>query len=407
MNFRNIANFLGLRRSIVGLLAMAVLVGLGEKMAERFLPLYLVTLGAGALSVGFLNAMDNFQSAIYAFYGGYISDRLGIKRALLVFNLLAMTGFLTVAILPYWQAALIGAFFFLSWTAISLPATMNLIYQVLPDYKRIMGVTMHSLIRRIPMAAGPILGGLLIQFFGITVGIRIAFLIALLMAILAAAMQQIMIEKSDSKSLEVAPEKNPIRLFCRMDSSLRNLLISDILIRFCEQIPYPFVVIWCMKTIASPVGSLQFGILTAVEMTTAMLIYIPVAHFVGKGNKKLYILATFIFFALFPLILLYSRSFWPLVLAFIIRGFKEFGEPTRKALIIELAPLSGKAGMFGLYYLIRDTIVSVIAFTAAFLWRISPAANFLTAFIFGILGVLWFAKSQMFFGRHHKGLIES
>ncbi len=397
MKFRKIVNFLGLRRSIVGLLSMVVLVGLGEKIAERFLPLYLITLGAGALSIGFLNAMDNFQSAIYAFYGGYISDRLGTKRALLVFNIIAMIGFLIVAVFPYWQAALIGAVFFLSWTAISLPATMSLIYQVLPDHKRIMGVTMHSLIRRIPMAMGPILGGLMIQFFGVTAGIRIAFSFSLLMAIIALALQQIMIEPMKAKPSDNAPEKNPFRLLSRMDLPLRNLLISDILIRFCEQIPYPFVVIWCMRTINSPVSSVQFGILTAVEMLTAMLIYIPVAYFADRGNKKLYILITFVFFTLFPLMLLYSHSFWPLVFAFIIRGLKEFGEPTRKALILELAPLEAKAGMFGLYYLIRDIIVSVAAFAAAFLWMISPAMNFITAFTFGILGTLWFAKSQKFF----------
>ncbi|HPS55298.1 MAG TPA: MFS transporter, partial [Sedimentisphaerales bacterium] len=149
--------------------------------------------------------------------------------------------------------------------------------------------------------------------------------------------------------------------------------------------------------INSPVSSVQFGILTAVEMLTAMLIYIPVAYFADRGNKKLYILITFVFFTLFPLMLLYSHSFWPLVFAFIIRGLKEFGEPTRKALILELAPLEAKAGMFGLYYLIRDIIVSVAAFAAAFLWMISPAMNFITAFTFGILGTLWFAKSQKFF----------
>jgi hypothetical protein len=34
-----------LKREIVALLAMVVLVGLGERMAERFLPLYLYALG--------------------------------------------------------------------------------------------------------------------------------------------------------------------------------------------------------------------------------------------------------------------------------------------------------------------------------------------------------------------------
>jgi hypothetical protein len=79
------------------------------------------------------------------------------------------------------------------------------------------------------------------------------------------------------------------------------------------------------------------------------------------------------------------------VLAFIIRGLKEFGEPTRKALIMDLAPADQKAGMFGLYYLLRDVIVSLAAFSAGWLWNISPQANFLTAFGFGLAGTLFFA----------------
>jgi hypothetical protein len=87
-----------------------------------------------------------------------------------------------------------------------------------------------------------------------------------------------------------------------------------------------------------------------------------------------------------------------LVLAFIIRGLKEFGEPTRKALIMDLAPEDKKALTFGVYYLIRDVIVSVAAFGGAFLWNISPQVNFLTAFAFGVIGMVFFAV----FGRDLK-----
>ncbi len=34
-----LSEFLGLQRSTVGVLAMVVLVGMGERMAERFLPI--------------------------------------------------------------------------------------------------------------------------------------------------------------------------------------------------------------------------------------------------------------------------------------------------------------------------------------------------------------------------------
>ncbi|UCH19703.1 MAG: MFS transporter [Deltaproteobacteria bacterium] len=386
----SIAQFLGLQRSTVGVLFMVILVGMGERMAERFLPIYLIALGGGALSIGILNGLDNLLSALYAFPGGYLSDRFGTKRALLFFNIVAMAGFIIVILVPAWQAVLLGAVFFLSWTAISLPATMSLIAKVLPMNKRTMGVTMHSLVRRIPMALGPILGGLCISLWGERDGVRAAFVFAFLLALVATALQQKLIEEAIADSGKAA-EKNPLKLYAMMGRSLKRLLVCDILVRFCEQIPYAFVVVWCMKAIANPVTAVQFGVLTSIEMATAMLVYIPVAYFADKSTKKPFVVTTFVFFTFFPLLLLYSQSFIWLVLAFILRGFKEFGEPTRKALIMDLAPENRKAGMFGLYYLLRDVVVSVAAFGGAFLWLISPATNFLVAFLFGVAGTVGFA----------------
>ena len=392
ITFHRVKEFFGLQKSMVGLLAMVVLVGMGEKMAERFLPIYLITLGGGALSVGLLSGMDNLLSALYSFPGGYLADRLGTKRALLVFNLIAMVGFVVVILIPAWQAVIVGSVFFLSWTAISLPATMGLVAQVLPQNRRTMGVTMHSLVRRFPMALGPLVGGVCIDIWGRVTGIRIAFIGALAMAVVAAAVQQILIEEDASdpevQSTKSQAEKNPFRLLREMTPQLRNLLISDILIRFCEQIPYAFVVLWCMEVITMPVSGLQFGVLTTVEMATALLIYIPVAYLADRGHKKPFVQMTFVFFTLFPLVLLFCQSFWPLVGAFALRGLKEFGEPTRKALIMDLAPENRKAGMFGLYYLLRDLVVSVAAFGGAFLWIIGPEVNLWVAFGFGVLGHL-------------------
>lgn len=390
---------------MVGLLGMVILVGMGEKMAERFLPIYLLALGGGALSIGLLNGLDNLLSALYSFPGGYLSDRLGFKRALLIFNLMAMAGFIIVILIPTWTAVILGAILFLSWTAISLPASMNLIAEVLPKNKRTMGVSMHSLVRRIPMALGPVIGGLLINLWGEMSGVRLAFIAALIMAIIAVIMQQKMIkddrqEERDESSPPLT--KNPFKALNLMSPSLRNLLVSDILIRFCEQIPYAFVVVWCMKIIISPINAVQFGVLTAVEMVTALLIYIPVAYLADRGTKKPFVVMTFIFFTFFPFSLLFCQSFWLLVGAFILRGLKEFGEPTRKALIMDLAPEGRKAATFGLYYLMRDTVVSLAAFGGAFLWMISPQTNFLTAFACGVSGTVWFTLR----GRDSEGNIQ-
>jgi len=392
-----LTGFLGLQRSTVGVLAMVVLVGMGERMAERFLPIYMLALGGGVLAIGMLQAMDNLLSALYSFPGGYLSDRIGARKSLLIFNLVAMAGFALVILVPTWQAVFIGALFFISWSAISLPATMSLMYKVLPRSKRTMGVSMHSLMRRTPMALGPLLGGFFISVWGERDGVRLAFGAALIMAVAALFLQQWMIEDDApnkgvaSDACTLTPEKNPLKLLRLMNPALKSLLVTDILVRFCEQIPYAFVVVWCMKTITESVSAIQFGLLTTIEMTTAVLVYIPVAYLADRGTKKPFVLMTFVFFTLFPLVLLYSRSFEWLVPAFILRGLKEFGEPTRKALIMDLSPDHCKAGMFGLYYLIRDVFVSLAAFGGAVLWQISPATNLVTAFVFGIIGTVGFA----------------
>ncbi len=130
-------------------------------------------------------------------------------------------------------------------------------------------------------------------------------------------------------------------------------------------------------------------------MSVAALIYIPVANFSDKMEKKPFIALTFLFFTLFPVTHYLSKIFLALLFAFTIRGLKEFGEPTRKALITELCPPDAKSSAFGLYYFVRDSTVSLAAFRGGWLWMKSPGLNLITAAFFGILGTVPFMK----FGR--------
>jgi MFS family permease len=256
-----------------------------------------------------------------------------------------------------------------------------------------------------------VIGGALIGTFGEIRGVRIALVFAFLLAGVSLVLQQIMIRDQGVRPVNKKSDgPSGLKL---LNGSLRNLLVSDILVRFCEQIPYAFVVIWCVKL--NRITPLEFGILTTIEMATAMLVYIPVAYLADKSTKKPFVVITFLFFTIFPLVLLVAQSFWLMVVAFVIRGLKEFGEPTRKALIMDLAPDGRKAVTFGVYYLVRDTIVAVAAFGGAFLWDSStakvvvetlgvgysllpffesissPTTNLLAAFGFGIAGTVYFA----------------
>ncbi len=383
-----IKSFLGINKGLTGLLVMVVLVGLGEKMAERFLPLYLTALGASLLIPGLLNGLDVFLSAVYSIPGGWFTAKYGYKKSLFLFNLMAIIGYAIVIIIPHWIAVVIGSFFFLSWTSLSLPAAMELIRGEVPKNKQVMGVSLHSLVRRIPMALGPMIGGVLIDKLGITDGIRLSFVIALFLGIVSTFIQQFTLKKDTP---QVGDHQAFVSL-AKFPSALKWLLASDILVRYSEQMPYAYIALWAINTSGGAgVSASQFGVLTAIEMVVALLVYIPVAYFADRMRKKPFVLITYIFFTMFPLLLWLSTSFAMLAIAFVIRGLKEFGEPTRKSLIMDLSPKGQMPVYFGSYYFYRDVIVTGSAIIGAFLWKnASPAATFITSTIFGLVGVVIF-----------------
>ncbi|MGI8482366.1 MAG: MFS transporter, partial [Chthoniobacterales bacterium] len=170
-----------------------------------------------------------------------------------------------------------------------------------------------------------------------------------------------------------------------------RLLLSDILIRFCERIPFAWVVIYAMDYIGT--SAKQIGVLTTIEMVAATLCIIPASHYADKYGREPFIIVTFIMFTLFPLALLVSGGFMMLVIAFIIRGFKEFGDTSRKALIVAYCDPKRRGQMVGAYYLVRDLIVSLAALFGAFLWKQGPAPNFIGASVLGVCGTIYYVAT--------------
>jgi MFS family permease len=396
---RRIAEFLALRRNTSLLLVALVLAGTGEKLWLGFAPKYIETLGGSILIIGLFDALQTFLGAIYAYPGGWLTDHWGQRKSLLLFSLISIAGYILVLVWQSWLALLLGSFLFLAWSALSLPATLSVIATSLQSNRHTMGVGVQSMIRRVPMMVGPLLGGWLINHYDWADGIRYALALCIVMSLLTLAFQWFMFEPGAGRAdLPVSPnneatqQRRPTVSFLGVvktfTPALRELLVSDILIRFCERIPYAFIILWAMDS--GGLTAQQFSYLVTFEMVTAMLCYIPVAHLADKYGRRPFVLITFVFFTLFPLTLLWAHDFKWLALAFVVRGLKEFGEPARKALIIGEAVPELRARTYGAYYLIRDCTVTSGSFLGAWLWYISPQANFLGAALCGALGTIWF-----------------
>ena len=387
---RRLADFFGLKRNLVVLLVAIFVIGAGEELWMRFVPKYLQALGASVFVIGLYDALRTLLGAIYAYPGGVLVDAWGHRHAFLVFNLVSILGYALVLFIPHWGAVIAGMFLFLSWTCFSLPATFSLVGATLTANRYSMGVGIQSVIKRLPIMIAPIFGGILIDRFGIIPGVRIALIMSIFLSTVTIFVQWHLREEPKQ---EVATDERWSfwRSLREFNSPMRRLLLSDILVRFCERIPYAWVVIFAMDYIG--VSAKEIGVLTTVEMLAAIVCIIPASHFADRHGREPFVIVTFIMFTLFPISLLVSRSFSALVIAFMIRGFKEFGDTSRKALIIGYCEPQRCGQMVGAYYLVRDLIVSVGAILGAYLWKLGPALNFFGAAALGIAGTVFYVKT--------------
>src|SRR5438309_3504139 len=112
---------LGLERNVVAVGSAMVLLGLGENIWKIFLPKYLQALSAPVLAIGLYGTLKDFLDGAYQYPGGWIADRYGRRRALLLFVGLASVGYVIYAVAPSWPYVLVGLVFSLAWVRMASP----------------------------------------------------------------------------------------------------------------------------------------------------------------------------------------------------------------------------------------------------------------------------------------------
>jgi MFS family permease len=384
-NWRSrISDYLALERNVATASAGFLLIGMGEELWKKFLPKYLESLGASALIVGAFGTTKDLLDAIYQYPGGWLADRLGRRRAFLLFVIIASIGYLIYLVAPSWPFVFVGLLFAMTWSSMASPAVFAVIGDALPKEKRAMGFTLQSLLKRVPMAIAPLIGGGLIAGFGVLAGVRWG-----LMATLVLALVALLLLSKIKIPIYTGATVNLQGVWRSFHHALKRLLISDIIIRICEGLADIFIILYVTNVVG--LSAKRYGMLVMVQMTTSILVYLPAGRIADRIGRKPFVVITFICFALFPLAIALSADFSMMVLAFIIGGLREIGEPSRKAMIVDFAAPHLRARSVGLYYLIRSLTVTPAAMIGGFLWSISPAAPFFIAGIVGLAGVIVFA----------------
>ncbi|MDQ6767763.1 MAG: MFS transporter [Candidatus Eremiobacteraeota bacterium] len=376
------------RRNLTVLLVAIFFIGCGEELWSRFVPNYLVALGGSVLAVSAFGTLKDLLDAVYQFPGGVLTARLGPKKSLLAFNILALAGYAAVALASRWWIVLLALPLVSAWQSFSLPATFSIVGDSLRKGERSVAFAYPSIVRRVPIIIAPVLGGMLIATFGLLVGMRTAIAIGIALGIVAALIQLMRYRFAVGTQLSLAECINDVT---SLDPQLKQLLLADSLVRFGQGIGEVFIVLYATQIVG--VSAPTFGWLIGLAMLTSIAVYLPVARNADLRGRGPWVTLTYAFFAIFPLVLALSTTTLMLVVAFTCMGLREIGEPPRKALLVDLARSERRSVDVGSYYFTRGLIVFPASIVGGLLWRVSPHLTFFAAAFVALVGTLVFAST--------------
>jgi len=374
-------------RNIVAVSVAMFLLALGENLWKRFLPKYLEALGAPVTAIGFFGTCQDLLDGVYQYPGGWVGDRYGRRRALVIFVTLAAVGYGLYWWAPAWWMVFGGLVFVMAWSSMASPTIFAVVGDALPKERRALGFTVQSILRRIPIAVAPALGGLAIARYGTVGGVQLGLVITVALALVTL----VAVGRIDIPATRDDAPTNIVAVWRSLPAPLRWLLTSDIIIRTCEGLVDVFLVLYAINIVG--LSAPAYGVLLGVQAVTAIVSYIPGARLADRVGRKPFVIATFVAFAAFPIAVVLAHGFAALVAAFVVGGLREIGEPARKAMIVDLVRPSLRARSIGLYYLVRSVTIAPAAFVGGLLWSIAPALPFWVAGGIGLAGVAVFAAT--------------
>ena len=410
-----IADWFGLNRATLAVLSVIGFLGLSEELWSNFLslhlrdqaeakeavnPVYTAVLYMGVIASG-KNLVEGFAYII----GGRVAHRLGARIALALSAIPMAIGFTIMLVTREPWAIVIGALLMTNWEPLSVPATFDVVGSEVRKERRTIAFAVQSIQKRLPKVIGPAVGGIALGAVGYWLNLTLAIACLALSVILQLALMKRMKPKADPASVRLG------ELLRTMPPYLRQLLGAEIFVRWGDWFARDFAVLYVVSTLVerwawNERDAIEMsGMLLAIMATTALITYIPMAKWIDRSQSpRPFILVSLFLFALFPISLvvlprLSDNVGLPVlagfVLAYVLNGLREVGEPARKALISGGFDKKIRARAIGLYWGIRSFAFCPAPLVAAFLWtKIGPDLTFLIGGSIGLAGTAWFAISQ-------------
>jgi len=329
--------------------------GFGGGLIGAYVSLYFVELGGSPSTLGLMTALASLIGSAMFVLGGIVADYYGRRRIMVMSAFYGIFFPLLYAVIQDWRlfAALSVV---ATFGSISNPALHALVVDSFPPDKRTTGIASLQVISSLPVTVAPMIGGWLIQNYGVLDGFRLACLYTAATAFISAFIVLLFLKETLRRGLAKKPSfsnrnklKDVIEFTRPLPTSLKALMLSYALVAFANGVVGPYYILYASSFIGltpmewAPIAGLQ---------ALGVALKIPGGWFSDKFGKRKIMILSVLTCAPCTILFTLSRSFFQVLtvaLLLILTGI-HFA-PAYEALQADLTPRKMRGRMAALWRL--------------------------------------------------------
>jgi len=361
--------------------------------------LFILELGASTETLGLLVMVETLGGMFLQIPGGVLADRYGRKRVIIATAILGFGSPIIYLLAENWLQ-LVPALILSSTSSLSRGAMNALIAESLPADKRGAGFASISFVQKIPNVFTGIVGGVIMDYFGVISGVRLVLLGVIAVSALGIIIYWMFLEETlppeARKSTKLDINLGAIKELGSMPREAWVLTIVAGLSALSVRMVFSFTVPYVVNVMG--LSKTEYGAISTSVSLVSMFLTLPGGVLSDRIGRVQTVIISRVINSLSTIGVPLSWNVISLAL-FRIAGsigsglggtfMRVQGGPVWKALVADITPPEGRARIMGL----MGTFVSIISTPGSYLGgylydNVSPESTFYTSFLLNTLGTV-------------------
>ncbi len=389
------------------IMAISVTVALWGMMGQGYRPfwaLYLKDhLGASITNIGIFSMISTAESLLFQLPGGLIADRYGRRKLVLAGTVFRTLGPVLYLLAPSWEWVIPGAIV-AGMTSLYMPAFNAIIAESLPSKRRGSGYGVYNTITRIPNIIAPLLGGLLVDRYGLYRGVRMFLVMQIGASILGIIIRFYNLKETVVHRTGKRPPIVPTaQTFKELPRPIFIMMIVSIIGSFSGRLVFDYINLYALDILK--ITPTHLGLITSIAGLVQMVLTLPSGMLSDMYGRKNNIMVSRVVAPVTQYFMAAVSGFTPylVVMSFNAVGVAFGGGGVRaggsawNALIADIVPSHKRATVNGVIGTLTAVVAAPSSVLGGWLWEtFYPQLPFQLSAVIGLVAaaVFWLGVNE-------------